>query len=132
MRGVRDVEYVMVGILVETVAFGSMNPGVGLAEDLQKGLIDRFRSLPMARSAVLAGRTLADTLRNLFVIILMIVVGSLVGFHLHTNVFGLMAAVILLLVFGLAMSWVMALVGLATNNPDAAQAAPVPLIALPA
>jgi ABC-2 type transport system permease protein len=128
--GVRYVDYLMAGIFVQTVTFGSMNTGVGLAEDLQKGLIERFRSLAMARSAVLAGRTLADTLRNLFVIILMVVVGFLVGFHLHTNAVGLVGAVILLLLFGFAMSWVMALVGLVTKNAEAAQAAAFPLMAL--
>src|SRR5579864_4704097 len=91
--GVRYVDYLMAGIFVQTVTFGSMNTGVGLAEDLQKGLIERFRSLAMARSAVLAGRTLADGLRNLFVIVLMVAVGFLVGFHLHTNVVALAAAV---------------------------------------
>jgi len=107
-----------------------MNTCVGLAEDLQKGLIERFRSLAMARSAVLAGRTLADSLRNLFVIILMVIVGFIVGFHLHTNVFALLGAVGLLLLFGFAMSWVMALVGLVTKNAEAAQAAAFPLMAL--
>ncbi len=128
--GVRYVDYLMAGVFVQTVTFGSLNTGVGLAEDLQKGLIERFRSLAMARSAVLAGRTLADTLRNLFVIILMIAVGFLVGFHLHTNVFGLLGAVAMLLLFGFAMSWVMALIGLATKSAEAAQAAAFPVMAL--
>jgi ABC transporter DrrB family efflux protein len=128
--GVRYVDYLMAGIFVQTVTFGSINTGVGLAEDLQKGLIERFRSLAMARSAVLAGRTLADTLRNLFVIILMVIVGFLVGFHLHTNAIELLAAVGVLLLFGFAMSWVMALIGLLTKNAEAAQAAAFPLMAL--
>src|SRR5581483_8312824 len=120
--GVRYVDFLMPGVFVQTVTFGAVNTGVGLAEDLQKGLIERFRTLPMARSAVLAGRTLADTLRNLFVIILMIAVGFLVGFHLHTNVIELIAAVAVMLLFGFALSWVMALIGLATRNAEAAQA----------
>jgi ABC transporter DrrB family efflux protein len=128
--GVRYVDYLMAGIFVQTVTFGSINTGVGLAEDLQKGLIERFRSLAMARSAVLAGRTLADTLRNLFVIILMVLVGFLVGFHLHTNAIELLGAVAVLLLFGFAMSWVMALIGLVTKNAEAAQAAAFPLMAL--
>jgi ABC transporter DrrB family efflux protein len=128
--GVRYVDYLMAGIFVQTVAFGSTNTGVGLAEDLQKGLIERFRSLAMARSAVLAGRTLADALRNLFVIVLMIAVGFAVGFHLHTNVAELIAAVGVLLLFGFAMSWVMATIGLLTKNAEAAQAASFPLLAL--
>jgi ABC-2 type transport system permease protein/oleandomycin transport system permease protein len=128
--GVRYVDFLMAGIFVQTVTFGSTQTGVGLAEDLQKGLIERFRSLAMARSAVLAGRTLADALRNLFVIILMILVGFIVGFHLHTNWFELVAAVGLMLLFGFSMSWLMALIGLMTHNAEAAQAAAFPLLAL--
>ncbi len=77
--GVSYVDYLMPGIFVQTVVFGALTTGVGLAEDLQKGLIDRFRSLPMARSAVLIGRTLADLVRNVFVVALMCIVGLLVG-----------------------------------------------------
>jgi ABC-2 type transport system permease protein/oleandomycin transport system permease protein len=128
--GVRYVDYLMAGIFVQTVTFGAMNTGVGLAEDLQKGLIERFRSLPMARSSVLAGRAIADSARNLFVIVLMVVMGFLVGFHLHTNAVELLGAVLVLLVFGMAMSWVMALIGLMTRNAEAAQAAAFPLMAL--
>jgi ABC-2 type transport system permease protein/oleandomycin transport system permease protein len=128
--GVRYVDYLMAGIFVQTVTFGAMNTGVGLAEDLQKGLIERFRSLPMARSAVLSGRAIADTVRNLFVIVLMVIMGFIVGFHLHTNAVGLLGGVAVLLLFGLAMSWIMALVGLMTRNAEAAQAAAFPLLAL--
>jgi ABC-2 type transport system permease protein/oleandomycin transport system permease protein len=130
IQGVRYVDFLMAGIFVQTVTFGSINTGIGLAEDLQKGLIERFRSLAMARSAVLAGRTLADGLRNLFVIVLMVIVGFIVGFHLHTNAIELLGAVGLLLLFGFAMSWVMALIGLVTKNGEAAQAAAFPLMAL--
>jgi ABC-2 type transport system permease protein len=128
--GVRYVDFLMPGVFVQTVTFGAVQTGVGLADDLQKGLIERFRSLPMARSAVLAGRTLADTFRNLFVIILMIAVGFVVGFHLHTNVLELIVAVGVMLLFGFALSWVMALIGLGTRNAEAAQAASFPLMAL--
>ena len=128
--GVRYVDYLMAGIFVQTVTFGAMNTGVGLADDLQKGLIERFRSLPMARSAVLSGRAIADTVRNLFVIALMVFMGFIVGFHLHTNALGLLGGVAVLLLFGLAMSWIMALVGLMTRNAEAAQAAAFPLLAL--
>src|SRR5579862_10034450 len=89
--GVPYVDYLMPGIFVQTVTFGAIQTGVGLAEDLHKGLIERFRSLPMARSAVLAGRTLSDLVRNVFVIALMLAVGFLVGFRVQTNVFGLIA-----------------------------------------
>jgi ABC-2 type transport system permease protein/oleandomycin transport system permease protein len=129
-NGVRYVDYLMAGIFVQTVTFGAVNTGVGLAADLQLGLIERFRSLPMARSAVLAGRVLADMLRNLFVIILMVVVGFLVGFRVHTGVVPFLGAVALMLLFGMALSWFMALIGLVTGNPEAAQAAAFPILAL--
>jgi ABC-2 type transport system permease protein/oleandomycin transport system permease protein len=128
--GVRYVDFLMAGIFVQTVTFGATNTGIGLAIDLQTGLMERFRSLPMARSAVLAGRALADVVRNLFVITLMVIVGFLVGFRVHTGVVPFLGAIALLLVFGLAMSWVMALIGLRTGNAEAAQAASFPLMAV--
>ncbi|MFN2506049.1 MAG: ABC transporter permease [Acidimicrobiales bacterium] len=128
--GVSYVDFLMAGIFVQSVTFGSMNTGIGLATDLQTGLMERFRSLPMARSAVLAGRALADVVRNLFVIVLMIAVGFLVGFRVHTGVVPFLAAIALLLLFGLAMSWIMALIGLRTGNAEAAQAASFPMMAL--
>src|SRR4051812_25927145 len=91
------VDYLMPGIFVQTVTFGALTTGVGLAEDLQKGLIDRFRSLPIARSAVLIGRTLADLFRNFFVVVLMAVVGFLVGWRISTNFLGLLATLALVL-----------------------------------
>ncbi|MDP9072681.1 MAG: ABC transporter permease, partial [Actinomycetota bacterium] len=124
------VNYLMPGIFVQTVTFGAVNTGVGLATDLQTGIIERFRSLPMARSAVLAGRTLADVVRNLFVIILMVIVGFAVGFRVQTGVLPFMGAILLMLAFGLAMSWVMALIGLATGNAEASQAASFPVMAV--
>ncbi len=84
------VNFLMPGIFVQTIVFGSLTTGVGLADDLSKGLIDRFRSLPMARSAVLVGRTLADLVRNFFVVILMCIVGFIVGWTIGTNVWGLL------------------------------------------
>ena len=122
------VDYLMPGIFAQTVAFGAINTALGLAEDLNKGLIERFRSLPMARSAVLAGRTLADLVRNIFVVTLMVVMGFLVGFRPHNGVLPLLGAIVLLLVFGLALSWVLALVGLMAPNAEAAQAAAFPLL----
>src|SRR5437879_4552675 len=79
------VDFLMPGIFVQTVVFGSMGTAIGLATDMQTGLLERFRSLPMARSAVLVGRTGADLARNLFVVILMGVVGFAVGFRVHTD-----------------------------------------------
>ncbi len=127
--GVRYVDYLMPGIFAQTIAFGSIQTGVGLAEDLGKGMIERFRSLPMARSAVLAGRTVADLVRNLFVFTLMLAVGFAVGFRVHTNVAAFLGGVGLLLLFAFALSWVFAYVGLAVGNAEAAQAAAFPVMA---
>lgn len=127
--GVDYVNYLMPGIFVQTAVFGAMGTGIGLAEDAQKGLIERFRSLPMARSAVLAGRTIADTVRNVFVVILMTVVGLLVGFRPEGGVLKYVAGLALLLLFSYALSWVVALIGLSVANAETAQAAIFPLIA---
>jgi ABC-2 type transport system permease protein/oleandomycin transport system permease protein len=124
------VDYLMPGIFVQTVVFGAVNTGVGLAEDLHKGLIERFRSLPMARSAVLSGRTLADLVRNVLVVILMFVVGYLVGFRIHTNAIAALAGVGVLLLFAFALSWIFALVGLFAPNAETAQAAAFPFMAV--
>jgi len=123
------VDYLMPGIFAQTVAFGAMSTGIGLADDLQKGLIERFRSLPMARSAVLTGRILADLVRNVFVVILMCIVGFAVGFRIHTNVFEFIAGLLVLLFFGCALSAMFALIGLSVPNAESAQAAGFPLLA---
>ena len=127
--GVHYVDFLMPGIFAQTVTFGSINTGVVLAQDLGTGLIERFRSLPMARSAVLAGRTVADVVRNTLVVTLMVTVGFMVGFRVHTNAIAFLASVGLLLLFGFALSWVFALIGLSTANPESAQAAAFPLLA---
>jgi ABC transporter DrrB family efflux protein len=124
------VDFLMPGIFVQTVAFGALNTGVGLSEDLAKGLIERFRSLPVARSAVLAGRTSADVVRNLLVVAMMIIVGFLVGFDIYDGWAAFAFAVVLLLAFGFAMSWVFALVALSVPNAEAAQAASFPILAV--
>jgi ABC-2 type transport system permease protein len=128
--GVEYVDFLMPGIFVQTVAFGAMNTAIGLSEDLAKGLIERFRSLPMARSAVMTGRTIADMVRNLGVVMLMVVVGFLVGFEIHAGWAAFGAAILLLLAFGFAMSWVFALVALSVRNAEAAQAASFPILAI--
>jgi ABC transporter DrrB family efflux protein len=128
-RGIPYVDFLMPGIFVQTITFSSIQTGVGLAEDLSKGLIERFRSLPMARSAVLGGRTLADLARNVFVFALMVVVGFLVGFRIHTNIAAFALALGLLLLFAFALSWIFATVGLAMGNAEAAQAAAFPIMA---
>ena len=117
------IDFLMAGILVQTVIFGSTQTGVGLAEDMSRGMVDRFRSLPMARSAVLAGRTLSDTVRNLFVVCLMLVVGTLVGFRFHAGFVPAVGAVGLALAFGLSFSWISALIGLSVRDVESAQAA---------
>jgi ABC transporter DrrB family efflux protein len=127
--GVSYVNFLMPGIFVQTVVFGSLTTGIGLAEDLHKGLIDRFRSLPMARSAVLVGRSLADLCRNIFVVLLMAVVGFLVGWRLDHGWLGLPAALLLVLAFSYALSWVFAIVGLSAPDAETAQAMSFPLLA---
>jgi ABC transporter DrrB family efflux protein len=128
--GIPYIDYLMPGIFAQTIVFGSMQTGVGLAEDLQAGLIERFRALPMARSAVLAGRTIADLVRNVFVVLLMCVVGFAVGWRVHTDVPSFLGAMLLMLAFGYAMSWVFATVGLIARDAEAAQAASFPILAI--
>jgi ABC transporter DrrB family efflux protein len=128
--GVSYTNYLMAGIFVQTMMFGAQNTAIGMAEDLHNGLIERFRSLVMARSAVLAGRVLADALRNVFVIVLMLGVGYLVGFRVHTSAAALVAAAGVLLLFGFAISWVTALLGMAAKSAEAAGAAALPLTVL--
>lgn len=123
--GTRYVDFLMGGILVQTVAFGSTETGVGLADDLSHGIIDRFRTLPMARSAVLAGRTLADTVRHAFMVLMMTGVGLLIGFRLHGGLMRAALALLLVLAFGLALSWVSAAIALAVQNVEATQMAGV-------
>jgi ABC transporter DrrB family efflux protein len=123
------VDFLMPGIFAQVVVFGSLATAIGLATDLKSGLLERFRSLPMARSAVLAGRTLADLTRNVFVIVLMVLVGFAVGFRIHSNVFALIAGMLLVLLFGYAMCWIFATVGLAVGDPETAQAAAFPVLA---
>lgn len=121
--GTSYVDYLLPGIFVQTALFGGASTSVGLAADLQGGIIDRFRSLPMARSAVLAGRTLADLARNVFVVILMVIVGVLVGFRFHASIVSDIAGLGLVLLFGYAFSWLFALIGLAVKDPETAQVA---------
>ncbi|MDQ3532714.1 MAG: ABC transporter permease, partial [Actinomycetota bacterium] len=123
------VDYLMPGIFVQTVVFGSMTAAIGLATDLKSGLLERFHSLPMARSAVLAGRTSADLVRNVFVATLMAAVGFAVGFRIHTNVWAFLAGMGLVLLFGYTFTWIFATVGLAVGDPETAQAASFPVMA---
>lgn len=127
--GSNYVDYLMPGIFVQTVVFGSLTTGVGLAEDLQTGLIDRFRSLPMARSAVLVGRTFADLLRNVFVVALMALVGYLVGWRPDQSALSILAGLGLVLAFSYSLSWLFAIVGLYARNSETAQAISFPILA---
>lgn len=117
------ISYLLPGILVQTVLFGAMMTGVGLADDLSKGMIDRFRSLPMARSAVLASRTITESLRNVFVVILMTVVGYFIGFRIEHGFFNFVGALGFTILFGFAFSWISATIGLAVKNVETAQTA---------
>ncbi len=117
------INWLMPGLLVQISVFGSGQTAIGLTEDLSKGVIDRFRSLPMARSAVLAGRTFADLGRNAAVVTLMLLVGFGIGFRYQTSVFGFLAGVALGLAFAYSLSWVMAVIGLYVRNPEATQSA---------
>ena len=117
------VDYVVPAVFLEAVLIGGMTTSIGLAQDLQSGIIDRFRSLPMARSAVLAGRTLADLARSLVSLAIMIVLGLAVGFRFHNSVTAVLAGMSLIVVFGYAFSWVYATIGLATKDPETAQVA---------
>ena len=115
------VNFLMAGIFVQTVAFGSVGTGIGLAEDLHKGIIDRFRSLPMARSAVLVGRTLSDIIRNGISVAAMLIVGLLVGFRPDNTWWAYLAAAGLLMLFSFAFSWISAVIGLSVKTVEAAQ-----------
>jgi ABC-2 type transport system permease protein/oleandomycin transport system permease protein len=116
------VDFLIPGIITQNIAFGGFVTALGLAEDLKKGLIDRFRSLPMARAAVLAGRTLADVATNLLGIIVLLVTGLLIGFSFDASLLEILGGVGLLLLFGYAFSWIFALVGLIVSSPEAANA----------
>jgi ABC-2 type transport system permease protein len=122
------VDFLMPGIFVQTAIFSALQTGVGLADDLQKGLIDRFRSLPMARSAVLAGRTAADTFAIVFQVLLMLVVALLVGYRLHEGPLEGMLAFAGVVSVGYAFTWVAAFAGLSLKSVEAVQAATFTLV----
>jgi ABC transporter DrrB family efflux protein len=113
-------DFLLPGIVVQNIAFGGFVTALGLNEDLSKGLIDRFRSLPMARAAVLAGRTLSDVATNLLGMTVLVVTGLLVGFSFQTGVLEVLAGILLLLLFGYAFSWIFACVGLVASSPESA------------
>jgi ABC transporter DrrB family efflux protein len=113
-------DFLLPGIIVQNIAFGGFVTALGLNEDVHKGLIDRFRSLPMARPAVLAGRTIADIFTNALSIVVLVVTGLIIGFSFHTNAVDVIAGFGLLLLFGYAFSWVFAFLGLLVSSPESA------------
>jgi ABC transporter DrrB family efflux protein len=115
-------DFLLPGIVAQSMTFGGFVTAIGLSDDLRKGLIDRFRSLPMSRAAVLAGRTLADVFTNLVQLTLMVVVGLLIGFSFHTSAPKVIAGILLMLLFGYAFSWVFAFVALRSSSAESAQA----------
>ncbi len=116
----RYIDYLLPGVFVLAIGFGASQTGVAVAEDLASGMIDRFRALPMAPAAVLAGRVTADAIRNLFVVGLMIAVGSAIGFRFHAGPIPALAAVVLAVATGLAFSWLNALLGLLVHDAESA------------
>ncbi len=128
MPGTSYVNYLIAGVYVQTVMFGSVSTSVGLAEDLHKGLIERFRALPMARSAVLAGRTSADAVRNVLVLVLITAVGYAVGFRVQTGPGQFVAGLLVVLFFAYALSWTFAIIGLSASTSETAQLAAFPIL----
>jgi ABC transporter DrrB family efflux protein len=121
--GVSYVDYLLPGIFVQSVTFRASQTAVGLSEDLRLGVIDRFRSMPMARSAVLVGRTTADLVRNILIIGLMIIVGYLVGFSFQAGVLSALGCVAIIAAWGVALSWIFAFVALVVRGAESAQTA---------
>ena len=119
--GTTYVNYLMAGIFVQTITFGSLTTAISLASDLEKGIVERFFTLPMSRSAILTGRTFADALRAVFTIFVMVVVGVLVGYRPSGTLVNWFSALMLMLFFGLAISWVGALMALIVPNAEALQ-----------
>jgi ABC-2 type transport system permease protein len=122
------VQFLMPGIFVQNAIFGSTATAIGLAEDLKKGLLDRFRSLPMARSAVLVGRTTADIVKNFMLVVVMVTIGYVVGFRFQEGLLKALGVVVLVVAVGFTFSWISATIGLAIKQVEAVQAAIFTLI----
>jgi ABC-2 type transport system permease protein/oleandomycin transport system permease protein len=116
--GYSYVDYLIPGIIVQNIAFGGFATALGLNEDVRKGLIDRFRSLPMSRAAVLAGRTLSDVVTNSLSVTILLITGVIIGFTFHTSVSEAIAGIGLLLLFGYAFSWFLAFIGLLVKSSE--------------
>ena len=122
------VNYLLTGIFVQTITFAAIQTGIGLSEDVNKGIVDRFKSMPISRGAVLAGRIGADVARNVLVVLVMVGVGYAVGFRFTGGLAGSLLALLLILVWGFVFSWVGALIGLSLRTPETVQAASFPTI----
>jgi ABC transporter DrrB family efflux protein len=127
--GMSYPDYLLPGLFIESMIFGTTT-AVALATDLRNGIVDRFRSLPVARSAVLIGRTLADATRNLIALAVLLAVGTLVGFRFHNGVLPAIEALAVVLVIGFVFCWVSATIGLTVKDPEAAQITGL-LVAIP-
>jgi ABC-2 type transport system permease protein/oleandomycin transport system permease protein len=114
------IDFLIPGMIVQQIAFGGFGTALGLAEDMTKGLIDRFRSLPTARASVLAGRTVADVATNLLSFVILVATGFAIGFRFDAGVPEIVAGLALLLLFGYAFSWIFALIGMSVSSPEAA------------
>jgi ABC transporter DrrB family efflux protein len=123
LHGTSYIDFLLPGIFVQSVAFRATQTAVGLSEDLERGVIDRFRSMPMTRSAVLIGRTVADLVRNVLIIVLMIVVGYLIGFRFQAGFPQALASIAIVSAFGFTLSWIFAYVALTVRGAEAAQSA---------
>ncbi len=117
------INYLLPGVLIQTIVFSATNTTVGLVNDLSKGMIDRFRSLPMSRGAVLAGRTLSDAIRGLITIVIMVVIGYLIGFRFQNGIPAGILGILLATAFGYAFTWISALIAIFVRDPEAAQVA---------
>jgi ABC transporter DrrB family efflux protein len=121
--GVKYIQYLLPGFLVQTVVFGSTQTSVGIAEDLSRGMIDRYRSLPIARSAFFNGRIIADALRYTMILLLMVALGSAIGFRFENGVAPAIAAVLLTILFGLSLTWLAVFIGISSRDVETAQVA---------
>jgi ABC transporter DrrB family efflux protein len=131
LRGVPYKDYVVPAVLVQTMTFSSMGSGIGIANDLQTGMIDRFRSLPIARSAFLVGRTMSDSLRLGIQALLLVLASLILGFNFHNGVPSAVGMIVVIVLFGLALATFSAWVGLTLGDPETVQAAVfVPLLPL--
>jgi ABC-2 type transport system permease protein/oleandomycin transport system permease protein len=121
--GISYIQYFLPGFIAQTVVFGSTQTSVAIAEDLSKGLIDRFRSLPMARSAFLSGRVISDLSRYSILLIVMVIVGIGIGFRFQNGFGAAVAGLIVILLFGIALTWVAVYIGISVKDVEAAQIA---------